>query len=94
MFFILLDKKPVKVLSPIEWDKWISRRENNLVKQTCIGDVLVSTAFTGIARTGSDKTYLFETIVYNGPYHGTYWPYETYDEAVRGHESVVKLLEA
>lgn len=82
-------KKPMIEPDLAEWVNWMSNLSN--AQPFC--DVLdsnevVSTAFLGIKLTTADK--LFETAVIGGPHDGKVFKWDTYEEAEKGHEEVVK----
>lgn len=84
-FYILIDRRPVKV-GRTEWfaDK---KEEGYRVARTKIGDdATVSTVFIGFDDRDCDATPLtFETMVLGGALDGEFAKYATWDEAERGH---------
>lgn len=69
-----------------------------LVRQTEVGDILVSTVFLGIdhSHSMSGTPILFETMVFGGPESVDQQQirYETWEQAEAGHASMVALVQA
>ena len=63
--YILRGKTPVPCDDLIEWARWMDTREN-IVKQTKIGTMFVSTVFLGLDHNFSGKgpPILFETMTF------------------------------
>jgi hypothetical protein len=68
--------------------------ENKIVEHTVVGKgVGVSTVFLGINHAFDDYAdpILFETMVFGGDHNDHMERYTTWDEAVKGHEKIVKM---
>ena len=53
-----------------------------------------SSVFLGLDHNFMEKgpPIVFETMVFGGPFNHTMWRYATWDEAVKGHEELVKMV--
>lgn len=97
-FWILDDKKLIPVGDDIlRWAEFFQQHEKRIVGfSTLADDVEVSTVFIGIPalvyRQG--PPLLFETMIIGGPLDRERDRYATWDEAVSGHEKMVKRAEA
>jgi hypothetical protein len=78
----------------IKWATWFERADR-IVKKTKVDfDVEVSTVFLGLDHSfGQGEPLLFETMVFGGESDGKIDRYSTWDEAEKGHEKMVKLIE-
>ena len=91
MYYILKDKKPVKVDNVAEWAKKFEAN-NRRVAETMVGDIRVSTVFLGLDHSfGGNKPLLFETMIFGGERDQYQDRYSTWEEAEKGHEKAVKL---
>lgn len=55
--------------------------------------MLVSTVFTGVDMCGDGETLvLFETMIFGGRLNGSCWRYTTFEQAVKGHASIVSAI--
>jgi hypothetical protein len=54
----------------------------------------ISTVFLALDHNWDPggEPLLFETMIFEGPYHGDMWRYSTYDEAKEGHDRIVNCL--
>lgn len=88
-FYVLRDRRPERATR----DEWrvFTRSGGAQVAETDLGDVCVSTRFTGVAGP-APHPLLFETLVYDGPFDGTRARYATWDEAVAGHDAMVERV--
>lgn len=80
-----------------EWAEWFEHnRTERIVRQDEIGDVLVSTVFLGIdhAFGHSDRPVLFETMIFGGAQNGYQNRYETWEQAVAGHNLAIAIVNA
>ena len=66
------------------------------VADTTIVSVRVSTVFLSLNHnySGSDRSLVFETMIFGGRLDEYYWRWSTYEEAEKGHAEVVNLLQA
>ncbi len=97
ILYVLEDRKPVPQPDPTKWAIWIGNHENRVIKQTECGDAFVSTIFYGVDMGPPGRTpRMFETAVLmddnseHEEVHGL--RYETYEEAVAGHDAIVARL--
>lgn len=74
------------------WGEWHMNMSNRRVAESQVGDVRISTVFTG--SDWHDPPRLFETMVFDGALDEQRWRYYTWDEAQEGHDAVVMLVEA
>lgn len=86
-------KTPVRV-AVVEWSKWLEgSRGKRTVKFTEKDGVRVSTVFLGLDHSFcGGPPLLFETLVFEGPHDGDMERYVTWDEAIKGHEAMVKRV--
>ena len=63
-YYILANKKPVKIEDALEWAKWFEEEENWYVAKFIIDDSQVITFFQGLITEGLPK--LFQTMVVGG----------------------------
>jgi len=108
-FVLTEDKRCVPCEDPMEWAKaWGHKRivkQDRLHRYNFLRyfgfpqpqPILISTVFLGINHNfGPDKDrhpLLFETMVFGGKYNELCQRYETYNEAVNGHEKVLKYVQ-
>lgn len=90
----LSGKKPVPC-SFEEYIHFMKSAANRIVEQTQVGDLLVSTIFTGIDHAfGTGEKQLFETKVFGLPDETQpRWRFATWNQAVREHRKLVVMLE-
>lgn len=91
----LSGKKPV----PCSFEEYITFMKsaaNRIIEQTQVGDLLVSTIFTGIDHAfGAGEKRLFETKVFGLPDDiQPRWRFATWNQAVREHRRLVATLES
>lgn len=78
----------------IEWAKWFEGADR-IVDKTTIGESKVSTVFLGLDHSfGSGPPLVFETMVFGGKLADEMDRYSTWDEAVTGHENMVKRVKS
>jgi hypothetical protein len=70
------------------------RDKDVVVGKDTINDVDVSTVFLNLDHnhSGEGPPILFETMIFGGKYDQYQWRYCTWDEAKKGHDSVVKQI--
>jgi hypothetical protein len=92
--FILDDQNnPVPCPDILEWGKFFQQKKRRRVARTKVGDVLVSTVFLGLDHNwGDGPPVLFETMVFDGDLDQEINRYPTWDEAVKGHEEMVRRV--
>lgn len=96
------NKKPIPVEYPVqdprylEYMKWLDK--TRVVKKTPIGGMEVSTVFLGLDHGfNSEKPVLWETMIFGegrGEDWEFQWRYTSHEEAIQGHNDVVRKLEA
>ena len=94
--YILVDRMPVPISDIHEWAKWMEGNDaSRRVAIDFIGGAKVSTVFLGIDYSfGGVAPLLFETMIFGGPLDGEQNRYFTWDEAVAGHNEMVKRVRA
>ena len=97
--------EPVVVKDLMLWAAAFEDNDKRIVRQTTVTElgeylvspfksVFVSTVFLGLDHNfmGEGPPIVFETMVFGGPFNHTMWRYATWDEAVKGHEQLVKMV--
>lgn len=92
MFYILKDKNPI-IADYEDWTIWM--QSNHIlrnVKQSQFNGGMVSTVFLGIDHnlSGVGEPVVFESLVFGGINDKELMRYSTWEEAVQGHEWIVK----
>jgi hypothetical protein len=82
-----------------DWKERYYESSNRVVKKTFVGKQEVSTVFLGmdhgfswIFKTEENRPVVFETMVFGGKSDEFQERYCTWDEAVKGHDEVVRKL--
>lgn len=77
-----------------EWGLLHGDNDYRIVDCVALDDVMVSTVWLGIDHSFSDDgpPIIFETMVFGGKYDQEQWRYSTEEQAMAGHEEVVKLV--
>lgn len=97
--YILIDKVPAKITDIIAWG--LAMEKSRVVEQTTFTDkidhehkVKVSTVFIGIdhAFGGESGPLLFETMIFGGKHDHYQERYKTWDEALKGHRRLTKMV--
>lgn len=90
--YILIEKEPVPADDILTWIAWM-KSANNIIEQTDIGDIKVSTVFLGLDRQWKDgPPLLFETMIFGGEHDEDQWRYATWEEAEQGHTYAIDLV--
>ncbi len=91
-YYILIDKNPVCCSDTKLWLKY-QNDKSRVIDRTSFGEVEVSTVFLGWAH-GLDNglPILFETLVFGGEFDGHMQRYTSWDDAVKGHDEVCKMV--
>ncbi len=96
--------EPVVVKDLMLWAAAFEDNDKRIVRQNTVTElgelvspfksVFVSTVFLGLDHNfmGEGPPIVFETMVFGGPFNHTMWRYATWDEAVKGHEQLVKMV--
>ncbi len=93
--FILEGREPIPEPDLLKWAKWMEE-STRVVKQTELDkEVLVSTVFLGLDQAFDDgePPVLFETLVFGGDHDGETERYLSWEEAERGHEEMLVLVQ-
>lgn len=98
MWYILdKDNKPIES-NIIEYSEWEEKNpELKTIKQDYIGDIFVSTVFLGLDHKPwfsdvNDEHILWETMIFNGEHDQYQERYTSIEEAIKGHETALKLV--
>ena len=91
--YILNRKIPVKEPDLMKWGKWFETAERRVAK-TEINGITISTIFLGLDHNyfGNEVPILFETMVFGGELDQEEERYSTWEEAVKGHDEMVKRV--
>src|SRR5262245_20975461 len=88
------DHQPIACEDLMVWGQWMETA-HRVVEQTALPQGKISTVFLGLDHQFTNgPPLLFETMVFGGPLDGEQNRYSTWDDAVRGHAHMVKLVEA
>jgi hypothetical protein len=100
--YFTLDERgnPVEATGLLQWSDWYGaslRNGSRFIAETTIGNVRVSTIFLGMAHTAVelcefDLSYLWESMVFGGPFDRLMQRYKTKAEALKGHEGIISRL--
>lgn len=91
-YFVLQKREPMEVYNLKSWQSWMKTSTLRVASTELKDGTLISTAFIGRCLP-TESVKLFETAIYFHPnYHGQFWRWESWDEAVRGHQIVVNDL--
>ena len=92
-FYKLVDRKPVQC-SFAEFSEAMKDDANRVIAQNLVGELQVSTIFTGIdTNFGGDEPLLFETVVFGLPDDlRPQWSLGNWDEAMEIHTMLVNML--
>ncbi len=90
--YILNGHDPVPEPDLHKWAEWFEEAERHVAFNE-IGCTTISTVFLGLDHSfGNGSPILFETLVFGGVFNGYMERYASWDEAVAGHERVLKSL--
>jgi hypothetical protein len=85
-----------KTGNPISIDEWsviFKDMEYKRVRLSKGNGSTVSTVWLGLDHSyGDEPLKIFETLVQSGPLADEMWRYSTLEEAIEGHEHVVRLI--
>lgn len=90
--YILRGHEPIEV-SIEKWAVWFGNTDRT-VKNTKVGDIVISTVFLGLDHNfnRSGPPLLFETMTF-GDDEERCRRYATWDEAVEGHKEIVSIVQ-
>lgn len=91
--YILDGTAPVKCDDIIRWARWFETADRQVAKTDLPGGVCVSTVFIGIDHrfVGKGAPIVFETMIFGGKHDQEMWRYETWEEALSGHDDAVRI---
>lgn len=95
-FILDENHQPIEV-DMLTWGRWFERIENRRVGWSQINsECVVSTVFLGLDHNffGKGPRIMFESMVFGGPEDGYQRRYSTWDDALIGHNAIVKKLRA
>ena len=94
MYYILEDRKIVKVGDVLTWGRWFEHA-NRVVEQEFVSATKISTVFLGLDHQydPNGPPLLFETMVFGGPLDGEQERCTTYAEAEAMHARMVGRVE-
>lgn len=73
------------------WARWFDTADRQIADDY-IGDIRISTAFTGLDHSfTAGPPLVFETMVFGGGLSGSEWRYTTWEEAEEGHRHALAL---
>jgi len=89
-YYILIRGKPKKV-ECLEWAKWFETANRKIAHTGC-SEWTVSTVFLGLDHSFFEggPPMIFETLVFGGSKDGEMERYSTKEEALKGHERMVR----
>ncbi len=91
--YILKDNIAVPEPDIIAWEKWIYHENDGknfiVKKEILLEDIEVSTIFLEISIDGRG---LFETMIFGSELNGYCRRYNTYEEALKGHEEAIEKI--
>lgn len=94
-WYILRDKTPVAVSEFSEFLRWMVRNQSACqVARNQVGKSFVSTIFTGsnYNSVAQGPPLVFESMVFGGPMDLMIKRYSTWDQALKGHNDLIKEL--
>lgn len=102
IYAILNEKHEITQVTMNQWAKWFAETTNRRVAETSIPPYYISTVFLGIDHGFWEKSLWFETMIFihgknkdilEDPSFQNYQErYETWEEALEGHEKAVQLV--
>jgi len=90
--YIEVDGKPVPEPDTMKWGRWMGKADRIVAKTDIEADIDVSTVFLGLDHGFDDTVLLYETRVFGGPFDMETDRYTTRDEALQGHNNMVKKI--
>jgi len=95
IYYILNDQKEPVPATVFQWADFIEEPGNRLIAFNQVGKISISTVFLGIdlglGLWGPPR--LFETMVFGGPFDEYQERYETYREALAGHQKALEAVQ-
>jgi hypothetical protein len=88
----ILEGHKVKKVDLLTWAKWYETTERHVADEK-VGDVRISTVFLGLDHSfGNGPPLIFETLVFGGPLDQEMDRYTTWEEAEKGHKTMVERI--
>lgn len=78
-----------RVITVARWAQLEENRAYRRVAQTYVGDIMISTIWTGMAMFDHD---VFETMIFGGLLDGCQWRWNSVRQAHQGHDTGVRLV--
>lgn len=96
LLFYILDGTEIKKAASLEEYHDFMESRKNVLQQDMIGEVMVSTVFLCLDHSfrNGEEPILFETMVFGGQHDEYQKRYCTYDDAMEGHESCLKMVKS
>jgi hypothetical protein len=92
MYYLLKDRQPVLCSDPITWARELDSKTRT-VAQSTVGDVRVSTIFTGMDYTvEGQRPLVFETMVFYPDNTSDRERYTSWEAAEEGHRRIVEAV--
>lgn len=93
-FYILDGERHVPCDDPVVWQTWMSHSQERTVARDVIGEVLVSTVFTGVdmGAGATGVAMLYQSIVMGLPGRSESRIYSTRALAQRGHDELCDMV--
>lgn len=91
---ILVDGELVVPDSLEQWAHWFGDIDQRRIADTVINGIHISTVCLGLDHSfGHGKPLWYETMIFGGEHDEFQMRYETLEEAMRGHESAVHMVQ-
>lgn len=95
-FFVMNSHHQVMRTPTVQyWIKWMGNAHSSIIvgRTEIDSSIYVSTVFLGMGNSHNGSTpKMFETMIFGGPRDQEQSRFQTWDEAVKGHDAVVKSL--
>jgi hypothetical protein len=93
-YILSSEGKPIFEPDPIKFAIWYDDKNNRRVAKTIVSNgVEVSTVFLAIDHSwNTGPPVLWETLVFGGQFDGHMDRYTSHEEALEGHEKIVKMV--
>jgi len=93
--YILQGHDAVPADDLLEWGRWMQSAERTVARTELSSGTRVSTIFLGLDHNfGFGEPQVFETMVFGGPMDQYMDRYAAWDEAERGHATMVERVKA
>ncbi|MCP4900176.1 MAG: hypothetical protein GY906_24660 [bacterium] len=89
------DGNPVVCFDVRQWGEWFGKAERKVDETAIRAGIRVSTVFLGLDHAfGGGRPLIYESLVFGGKLDQEMRRYSTKEEALKGHERLVKEVEA